>query len=374
MDDPTDIARSVGAALPASTAASSSPALPAKADSSVRRGRGLRPPARSSDGNAVTDTVDGMRPTVAGPPAPSPLASPEAVIGRLVAGRYRLDALLGQGSVAKVWRATDQDLGTAVALKMLHSHHSADSDARERFQREADAYRRLSSRHVVRVLDFGTDAGELFLVLELVRGRDLKQVLGQRGRLDPMAVAVIVQQVADGLAAAHRVDLTHRDVKPSNVLIARDGWVRLTDFGVAHAVGDSQLTAPEGVVGSARYLAPEQLEGNRGDARSDVYALGVVAWECLTGEQAFLRETPIATALARLSDELPPPRRRRRDIPPELDRAVVAATRRDPRQRPHDGGAFASLFKPVLSAVREADARRLVARLLLGAADTTVTT
>ncbi len=281
-------------------------------------------------------------------------------------GRYRLDDVVASGGAAVVWRAFDEHLARPVAIKLLHPHHANDATVVERFQREARAAAGLSHPNVVRIYDTGREDGIVWLVMELVEGPSLRDVLQRREPLDAVVVGAVGEQVARALAAAHTQGLVHRDIKPGNILIASDGTVKVTDFGIAKALSgsDATLTNPGTVMGTAAYVAPEQLESTDVDARADVYALGVVLYEALVGRPAFSGDTPAATAAMRLTYELLPPRRARSDVPEELDEIVTRATRRDRTQRFADGAALADALTPLLISRPSL----LTARLLPGAA------
>ena len=282
---------------------------------------------------------------------------------RRLADRYRLEDVIASGGVAIVWRAFDEHLARPVAVKLLHPHHAGDPTVVERFQREARSAAGLSHPNVVRIYDVGRDGELVWLVMELVEGPSLRDVLAAREPLDAAVVTAVGEQVARALAAAHERGLVHRDIKPANILVASDGTVKVTDFGIAKALGtDETLTSTGTVMGTAAYVAPEQLETSDVDARADVYALGVVLYEALLGRPAFSGDTPAATAAMRLTYELVPPRRVRSDVPEELDAVVTRATRRGRTARYADGAAFAEALTPLLS-------RRpslLTARLLPG--------
>lgn len=261
--------------------------------------------------------------------------------------RYQLEERIASGGAAVVWRAFDETLARTVAIKLLHPHHAGDEVVVERFEREAVAAAQLSHPNVVRIYDTGVEDQLVYLVMEHVDGPSLRQVLRDREQLDPTTVAALGEQVAAALGEAHQHGLVHRDVKPANILIASDGTVKVTDFGIAKALdAEATLTTPGTVVGTAAYVAPEQLEEGRVDARADVYALGVVLYECLTGRPAFSGDTPTATAALRLTHELMPPRRVRADVPRLLDDVIVRATRNDRTDRYADGAAFAAALAP----------------------------
>jgi eukaryotic-like serine/threonine-protein kinase len=297
-------------------------------------------------------TVVGHSGPLAGPPDPPPGENSEEVPwpGRSRLGdRYQLEERIASGGAAVVWRAFDETLARTVAIKLLHPHHATDEVVVERFERESVSAAQINHPNAVRIYDTGRedDEGLVYLVMEHVDGPSLREVLRRRGRLDPMAVAAVGEQVAAALGEAHARGLVHRDVKPANILIDSDGTVKVTDFGIAKALNsDATLTTPGTVVGTAAYVAPEQLEEGQVDARADVYALGVVLYECLTGRPAFAGDTPTATAAMRLTHELLPPRQLRADVPRLLDDVIVRSTRNDRTARYADGSLMAAALAP----------------------------
>lgn len=259
---------------------------------------------------------------------------PESVIsGTVVGGRYRLVRELARGGMAAVWEADDRVLSRRVAVKILDPSFSVDDAVRARFRHEAVAAAGLSHPGIVATYDTGDDHGMAYIVMELVEGRTLRQILDQDGPL-PVASAVdIATQIADALTRAHDQGLVHRDVKPGNVLVLPDGRVKVADFGIAKAAGSADLTRAGAVMGTARYLAPEQLGGQPADSRADVYALGLVLYEMLAGRTPFDGDNEMATAMARLSAEPIALRALRPDVPTLLERAVHRALARDPNDR-----------------------------------------
>jgi tRNA A-37 threonylcarbamoyl transferase component Bud32 len=253
--------------------------------------------------------------------------------GRRLAGRYLLEAEIASGGMGTVWRARDEVLGRPVAVKVLHERLARDPDLLDRFRREAVAAARLSHPAVVRVFDTGIDDGVCYIVMELFEGRTLESVLVEEGPLAPADAARIVRNVLLGLAHAHREGVVHRDVKPSNILIHRN-FVKVTDFGIAKAAfaGDD-LTTTGNLLGTARYLAPEQVTGEGVDHRADLYAAGIVLYEALTGRAPFEGDTHIATATMRLTKDPVPPGAMRSGIPRGLDAVVMGALAREPGRR-----------------------------------------
>ncbi len=286
--------------------------------------------------------------TAAGPPpgpdgGPGPAEAPPVEVGRLLRGRYRLVRRLARGGMAEVWEGTDEVLTRPIAVKMLHPHLAADEAVRERFRREAVAAARLAHPRIVATYDAGEDEGTAYIVMELVRGQTLRHFLDEHGPLAPPAVATVGIEVAQALHHAHGSGIVHRDVKPANILVLdpEPGAVELlprvkvADFGIARAAtGDhADLTEPGALLGTAKYLAPEQIEGKAVDGRSDVYALGVVLYELLTGRPPFSGETELATAVAHLQQQPLRPRQVRAGIPRALEVVVCRAMAKEPVDR-----------------------------------------
>ncbi len=267
------------------------------------------------------------------------------LVGRLLDGRYRLDRVIARGGMATVYLGTDTRLDRQVAVKVMHRALAEDPDFVARFTREAKAAARVSAPEVVAVHDQGTDAatGLAYLVMEHVQGITLRRLLMDRGALTPARAVAVLEPVLRALAAAHAAGLVHRDVKPENVLLSDDGRVKVADFGLARAVETSNLTQTTGLlIGTVAYLAPEQVEYGVADARSDVYAAGVLLWELLTGTPPYAAESPLSVAYRHVHEDVPPPSTAVGGVPPALDALVVRATRRDPEARPRDAGAFLS--------------------------------
>jgi serine/threonine protein kinase len=254
--------------------------------------------------------------------------------GRALAGRFHLEADVASGGMGTVWRARDEVLGRPVAVKVLHQRLARDPDVLERFRLEAVAAARLSHPNVVRVFDTGVDDGLCFIVMELFEGTTLDREIQDHGPLPGAEAARVVGSVLRGLAHAHRQGVVHRDVKPANVLIDRGGLVKVTDFGIAKAAfATSDLTTTGQLLGTARYLAPEQVAGGDVDQRADLYATGVVLYESITGRPPFEGATHIATATMRLNSDPPPPGALRPGIPRRLEAVTMRALARDPDDR-----------------------------------------
>ncbi|MGH9245828.1 MAG: protein kinase domain-containing protein [Acidimicrobiales bacterium] len=263
--------------------------------------------------------------------------APDTRTGRVLAGRYRLDRLIASGGMAQVWEATDEVLSRKVAVKVLHPHLAADETFVARFRREAVAAARLIHPSIVAIYDTHTDDTTEAIVMELVRGRTLRQEVDQREErtLEPPEAAAIVAQVADALELAHRAGVVHRDVKPGNILLSDDGRVMVTDFGIAKAAqeGEVDLTQTGTTLGTVKYLAPEQVEGEPVDARTDVYALGVILYELVCGRPPFTGDTDAVVALARLTQTPLRPRQVRAGVPRALERVILRAIARQPDDR-----------------------------------------
>jgi eukaryotic-like serine/threonine-protein kinase len=259
-------------------------------------------------------------------------------VPRRVGDRYLLRGELGRGGMATVHRAFDEVLEREVAVKLLHAHLANDPAFLDRFRREARAAAALGHPNVVAVHDWGeTDEGA-YLVLQLIEGPSLREVLRRRERLTAGETLAVLAPAAAGLGAAHAAGLVHRDVKPENLLLGRDGTVRVTDFGLARAAASATSTfGADVLVGSPHYLSPEAVRGLPLDPRADVYALGVVLFECLTGRPPHEGESPFATAVQHTSRRVPPPSSLVDGIRPGLDELVVAATAHDRDDRPDDG-------------------------------------
>lgn len=285
------------------------------------------------------------------------------LLGRLLDDRYRLDEVIARGGMATVYLATDTRLDRQVAVKIMHRALAEDADFVARFTREAKAAARVSAPEVVAVHDQGTDrdTGLAYLVMEYVKGTTLRHLLQERGALPASRALSLLEPVLRALAAAHAAGLVHRDVKPENVLLADDGRVKVADFGLARAVETSSLTQTAGLlIGTVAYLAPEQVETGASDARSDVYAAGVLLWELLTGSPPYAGETPISVAYRHVHEDVPPPSTVVSGIPPALDALVVRATRRDPDARPADGAVFLAALREVAATLPAADQPTLV--------------
>ena len=279
-------------------------------------------------------------------------SAPESLVGRVLDGRYRVISHIADGGMASVYVATDQRLDREVALKIMRPGLAADETFVSRFRREARSAARLSHPHVVAVYDQGEDGGDMFLAMELVNGHTLRDVMKHEGPLTPRAALDILDPVLQALAAAHTAGLIHRDVKPENVILREDGTVKVADFGLARAVSAHTSTSQTGMLlGTVAYLSPEQVERGIADARSDVYATGLLLFEMLTGTKAYTGDTPIHVAYQHVHGRVPAPSSRVPSVPPELDALVALATARDPDERPRDAGALLTEVRRVRAAL-----------------------
>ncbi|MFF9282064.1 Stk1 family PASTA domain-containing Ser/Thr kinase [Streptomyces griseosporeus] len=270
----------------------------------------------------------------------------DPLVGQVLDGRYRVDARIAVGGMATVYRAVDTRLDRVLALKVMHPALAADGTFVERFIREAKSVARLAHPNVVQVFDQGTDGSYVYLAMEYVAGCTLRDVLRERGALQPRAALDILEPVLAALGAAHRAGFVHRDMKPENVLIGDDGRVKVADFGLVRAV-DTVTSTTGAVLGTVSYLAPEQIEQGVADPRVDVYACGVVLYEMLTGEKPHDGDSPATVLYKHLHEDVPPPSAVVPGLPFALDELVASATARTAQVRPHDAVAL-------LAQVREA--------------------
>ncbi len=267
---------------------------------------------------------------------------------RVVAGRYVLRGLLGQGGMADVELAYDEVLDRQVAVKMLHERYAGDASFIDRFRREAQSAAALNHPNVVGIYDTGTDRGRPFIVMEYIAGRSLRDVLRREGVL-PNRAAEIAAEAAAALHFAHERGIVHRDIKPANIMISDDGRVKVTDFGIARAVNAESVTQTAAVFGTAAYVAPEQAQGQAVDGRTDIYALGCVLYEMLTGRQPFTGDSPVTLAYKHVSEDPVPPSQVNPDVSPAMEAVVLKAMAKAPAQRYQSAKEF------------EHDLRRVVA-------------
>ena len=270
-------------------------------------------------------------------------------MSQMLANRYELMEKIGEGGMAVVYKARCTFLDRWVAIKILRDQYANNPEFVDRFQREARAAARLAHPNIVSIYDVGEDQGRHFIVMEYVQGENLKDYLSRRGPLTPQTVAEMGQQVAAALAHAHCRGIIHRDIKPHNLLVSPEGQVKVTDFGIARAAAASSLTETGVVLGSVHYFSPEQAQGGAVDARSDIYALGVVLYELLTGEPPFTGDSPIAIALSHLDSEPPAVAELCPHVPEDLEQAIMKAMAKDPAHRYQTAGELNRALAPAAS-------------------------
>ncbi|KRF47318.1 hypothetical protein ASH01_21795 [Terrabacter sp. Soil811] len=259
-----------------------------------------------------------------------------------IAERYSLRERIAVGGMGEVHLATDDRLGRLVAVKVLAAGFADSPDFVERFRREALTAAALSHPNIAQVYDYGVDGDSHFIVMEYAEGQDLAHVIREHGRLTPGDAVRVAEQVCAALGAAHRAGVVHRDVKPGNVIIRPDGTVKVTDFGIARALGQASLTDTGTVMGTAAYVAPEQARGEATTPSSDLYSLGILLFQMLTGSVPFDGDTPVAIAMRHLDEPVPLPSSRVADLPANLDEVVVRATAKSPADRYADADAMAA--------------------------------
>lgn len=262
--------------------------------------------------------------------------------GLLIAGRYRLEEVIGTGGMGQVWRATDETLHRPVAVKVLRPHALETAGFLERFRAEAVHSASLQHPNIVTVHDFGEGEHSAYLVMELVEGKPLSTIIKERKQLPPAEVRDILYQMAIALRAAHESGVVHRDVKPANIVVDDDGYARLTDFGIARALEGSHLTQAGEFLGTAHYVSPEQAQGQPATPASDLYSLAVIGHELLTGQPPFDGDSVITTALAHVIRPAPP---LPDSVPEPLRTTVMAGLAKRPEDRPPSAGSFADALQ-----------------------------
>ncbi len=290
--------------------------------------------------------------------------------GAVIDERYEISAHLGSGGMAEVYCATDMQLGRNVALKVLHERFAADEEFVERFKREASSAAGLAHQHVVAVYDRGVWEGTSYIAMEFVSGRTLKQVVSQHGPLDPQRAVDLTVQILRAARFAHRRGIIHRDFKPQNVIVDDEGRAKVTDFGIARA-GASDMTQTGSILGTAQYLSPEQAQGHAVGARSDLYSIGIILYELLTGRVPFQAESAVTIALKQVSEAPVPPSEINPRVTPELEAVVLRALAKEPRERFADADEFIAALDAAASRIpspRAIAAAEAAAAALPGAA------
>jgi serine/threonine protein kinase, bacterial len=257
----------------------------------------------------------------------------DPLVGAVLDGRYHVEAMIATGGMSAVYRGLDLRLDRPVALKIMDSRYAGDNQFLTRFQREARAVARLKDPGLVAVYDQGIDGQHPFLVMELIEGGTLRELLRERGPMPPHAVAAVLRPLLGGLAVAHRAGLVHRDIKPENVLISDDGDVKIADFGLVRAVAEAKITSTSVILGTAAYLSPEQVSTGDAGPRSDVYSVGILAYELLTGATPFTGDSALAVAYQRMDNDVSPPSTVIAGVPTQFDELVLHATAREPAER-----------------------------------------
>ncbi|CAN5710756.1 Stk1 family PASTA domain-containing Ser/Thr kinase [soil metagenome] len=288
----------------------------------------------------------------------------------LYGNRYRVVGLLGTGGMARVYRARDELLGREVALKVLSERLSGDRSFVERFRREAQNAAGLNHPNIVALYDYGDEDNRYFIVMELIEGRSLSEVLDEDGALMPERAAEIARDTANGLGRAHEAGIVHRDIKPHNIMITNNGQTKVTDFGIARALGgdaEATMTQTGMVIGTAAYLSPEQAQGNPVDARSDVYSLGCVLHETLTGDTPFSGDTPLSIAYKHVRENPERASEVNSDVPEALDAIVMKAMSKNPDNRYADANEMAEDLDRFLAGQRVAATPFLAATSVMGA-------
>jgi tRNA A-37 threonylcarbamoyl transferase component Bud32 len=268
----------------------------------------------------------------------------------LLVGRYRIEERVAGGGMGTVYVARDELLGRRVAAKLLHEDLADNPSFVDRFRREARSVAALVHPNIATVFDYGEDEGRHFIVMELVDGRDLERILNSDGALAPTRARGIAAKVCEALGHAHAAGVVHRDVKPANVIVSADDAVKVTDFGIARVADDAAMTATGAVLGTAQYIAPEQASDGPVGPPTDVYSMGIMLFEMLTGRRPFVGGSPVAVAMRHIHEDVPAPSSVNRAVPAELDAIVLQATQKDPRRRFAGGTEMARALNVGVSA------------------------
>ena len=253
--------------------------------------------------------------------------------GQKINDRYQIIKSIGEGGMANVYLAYDTILDRNVAVKVLRGDLATDEKFVRRFQREALSASSLSHPNIVEVYDVGEDNGQYYIVMEYIEGCQLKQLLKKRGRLTLSEVIDIMLQITDGLSVAHDAYIIHRDIKPQNIMILDSGLVKITDFGIAMAMNSTQLTQTNSVMGSVHYLPPEQANGKGSTLQSDIYSMGILMYELLTGELPYKGDNAVEIALKHLKEKIPSVREKLPEIPQSVENIIIKATAKNPKNR-----------------------------------------
>jgi beta-lactam-binding protein with PASTA domain/predicted Ser/Thr protein kinase len=287
---------------------------------------------------------------------------PELVTGNLVDGRYRVLSRIGTGGMADVYLAEDEQLGRKVALKLLHRRFAEDPGFVERFRREARAVAGLAHPHVVGVYDRGAHDGTYYIAMEYLPGRSLKQLIRQEAPLEPVRAIDLALQILKAARFAHRHGVIHRDLKPQNVIVDDAGYAKVTDFGIARA-GASDMTETGSIMGTAQYLSPEQAQGLPVGFSSDIYSVGVILYEMLTGKIPFEADSPVSIALRHISEAPVPPSLHNPRVPRALEQAVLWALNKNPADRPADADAFIAALERIREGIVRGEETEQTARI-----------
>ena len=273
--------------------------------------------------------------------------------GQKISDRYQIIKSIGEGGMANVYLAYDTILDRNVAVKILRGELSSDEKFVRRFQREALSASSLSNPNIVEVYDVGEDNGDFYIVMEYIEGKHLKALLKKRGKLTVTEVVDIMSQIANGLSVAHDSYIIHRDIKPQNIMILENGMVKITDFGIAMAINATQLTQTNSVMGSVHYLPPEQASGKGATLQSDIYSMGILMYELLTGNLPFKGDNAIEIALKHLKEHVPPIREELPNVPQSIENIIIKATAKNPKNRYADAREMYEDLRTCLSESRK---------------------